>query len=245
MRRFLTTAAVGLGAVALFTLAATSCGDDDAGAAVALDPAKADTIAHQIVIQPADLPGSGWVIASTDEFGDDAGIPANTAECRALEAAKTKVEAAVDAGRAGRAKVELSRPHPSGLATEVSTTVNIFKDVAVPTEAFALGKAAYTDENVTNCFRDALIASLGAGSKVSARSAAPLASVPEGGVARAVEISIEASGQKLQMRFEVYYWRFENAGLTVTVTGAIAELSKELSTAAVSHVQDGLVAAAK
>ena len=35
-----------------------------------VDPAQADTLAHQALLSENDLPGTGWTVSKTDKFND-------------------------------------------------------------------------------------------------------------------------------------------------------------------------------
>jgi hypothetical protein len=219
-------------------------GDDDGSAAPRFDPADADAIAHAAMLTAKDLPGTGWVELEVDSF-DDSEIPAETAACRAIEGARTAVRESVEAGRAGRAQVSLGREGDDGFATEAESRVNIFRNADVPARAFAAAEKAYSAKNVTDCFRDAVVAGVDPSITVEAKSATPLATVPKGGLARAVLITLSDEDEDLELRFEVYIWRDSNAGVTVSLNGTVEGLTREVARAAVRGVDEKLAVLAQ
>ncbi|MFN0096061.1 MAG: hypothetical protein ACKVVT_14965 [Dehalococcoidia bacterium] len=226
---------------AVTTASALVLGACGGGSEPAFDPVGADSIAHNAMLIVEDLPGEGWAVTEVDQFDDDQELPADTEACRALDRARTAVRDAVQTSRAGRAKTEFSREHDSGFETTVEATVNVFNDEAAPKRAFAAAEKEYSAKNVTDCFRAALSEGLGPEFKLTATTATPQAAAPEGGIARAVAVTLEAGGEKLDLRFEVYLWRFSNAGITVSLNGTTEDLPKDVSVAAVGKVQAKLV----
>ncbi|MBK6663293.1 MAG: hypothetical protein IPG47_11320 [Thermoflexaceae bacterium] len=90
----------------------------------AYEPAKADAIAHAALLSPVDLPGSGWVIASRDQFPDNERLDAavDSAACTSAEAKSKAAKDAAAADRAGRARLELELAAKG--AVQISTTID-------------------------------------------------------------------------------------------------------------------------
>lgn len=77
---------VALAALALVLLAGGCGGGGGTSSSEKMvDPAHADTLAHQALLSEKDLPGTGWTVSKTDKF-NDAGPSANTAACKDIAA---------------------------------------------------------------------------------------------------------------------------------------------------------------
>jgi len=237
--------------LAVVWLAACGGGNGGDGGA-ALDPSKADQLAHVALISESDLPGSGWSVTATDEFADselDFGNE-DSAACKSLNAKMSGVTPDVDAGRAGRAQTELAKEGVIA-PTIVDVSVTIFRDTHVPEKALSAYKDALSSNDFAKCLSDTIQDSFGTGPtggsspKLTVTEFKPSASAPQGGSAKAFDMEVSAPGLTAKFRMEFYLWRFSNAGTTIFIFGSNEEVTRDLVKAAVDKTQQNLQSAVK
>ena len=91
------------------------------------DPSKADALAHASLIAATDLPGGGWTVSKRDHFAQSA--PSTSAACAPVATAQKAFQTALDANRAGRAEIELSKAAAtSPLPATAEFVVYIYQD---------------------------------------------------------------------------------------------------------------------
>lgn len=247
-----TLARTALAALAAGALVLVACGGDDNGGGgdkITLDPAKADALAHAAILSDKDLPGKGWEVTKTDEFSDDEEI-GDTAPCNNIEAKLNKQKAANNAGRAGRAEKEYTRPNgEADLDTSVEVEVNVFKDTKTPAQAFNAFKDALKSGDFGKCLEDLFKEGAGGpdaqGVTITVKEGKPRTAAPAGGAAQAYDFAIAVPGFKADMHYESYLWRYGNVGTTVTISGPAAALPPELAKAALDRTVALLEAAGK
>ncbi len=241
-------------AVAVFllvvALAAIACGGDDGEDAVTLDPARGDELAHAAIIEPGDLPGTGWTVTETDQFDDNLTGFGDTAACKALAAKLDQGKAERESGRTGRAQTQISQQGSDVGAppTDVSVEINVFKDAKIPADAMETFRDALGGD-FEKCLDEGLRASLTEsgveGVEVKISTPNPAASAPEEGLGKAFDVEINAGGLSFKLRFEAYLWRFGNVGVSVFMSGPAEAVNADLVKAAVDKTKAGLEAAAK
>ncbi len=210
--------------LAVLGVVAAACGGggDDGPA---YEPAKADAIAHAALLSPVDLPGSGWVIASRDQFPDSERLDAavDSAACTSAEAKSKAAKDAAAADRAGRARLELTLAAKGSvqISTTIDHTVSIQNTEEATDRAMEAFRALAASDDMGKCLGEVVSKGLGSapGSKVTATTVKAAGSVPNGGAASAFDIAITIQNQTLEMRVESYVWQDGNAGVTVAITG--------------------------
>ena len=221
----------GLSAIALAgtLIVSVACGDDSSGSggSTALDPAKADQLAHAVLPVEKDLPGSGWTVNKTDKF-DDSSASANTAACKDIDAKKAAAKAKSDPNRKGRAEKEYSNAGKGPIPTTVEFEVNVFTDSATPADTLKAFQDAVKSSNFETCLKDTLADSGGQGFKIDIKSGTPAATVPNGGVAAAYDFTITVDKQTFSLRYETYVWQYSNTGNTVTIGGGKDDVTAAL-----------------
>lgn len=220
-----------------------ACGGDDGPA---YDPENADAIAHAALLSPADLPGSGWVIAERDTFDDDVKLTDGLEDSASCKAAETKSRAAKDAAagdRAGRARLSMELATKGAqISTSVDQTISIQKSTGATNTAMKAYRELAEGGELGKCLADVIKAGLGgaAGATVTATEAKPTGSVPKGGTTSTFDIVVTLGGQKLEMRVESYIWADENAGVTVQFQGEKGQITAELVSKALDAAQKKL-----
>lgn len=228
-----------------------ACGDDDDGGdggGVTLDPAKADAIAHSAMLTVKDLPGTGWTLTETDEF-DEAGLALGEGPaCAKVEKKLDATNEKTDAARAGRAQAAFSNQGKDDLIPlDVEAEVNVFEETRTPADALKTFRSVLASDDFATCMKD-LFATAGGGTsgiKVASKSVEPRLAAPADGSAKAFLVSISGSGFAVEMRLEMYLWRFGNVGTTVSLSGPDDGVTTELVKAAVGKMQAKLEAASK
>lgn len=221
------------------------------GDGTAIDPARADQVAHAAMLKPEDLPGSGWTVVNTDQFDDspiDVGAGSTATDtCKQINDKVNSVQREVEASRAGRASTEFQRQSgPLPIPVSLQNTVVVYRDQDAAEKSIDSFRDALSGDDFTKCLNEALKEGMGGttDAKVSVQSADAAASAPEDGVAKAYDVDISVMGQSFTFRFELYAWRYQNATATSFVFGTKDQLPAEVPTTAVNKTQDQLEAAA-
>ncbi len=239
-----------LGVVTTASLAA-ACGG---GGGAAFDPKKADDLAHLALITSDELPGSGWTVTSQDKFEDDdtkLADSADTVACRAVDAKKTDEVKASQKERAGRANIDFeAEPGPADMfPTSVQETVAIYNSSGATEKAANLFKEIVSSREFSTCMGDVMKASVaqgaGSGIDVKTTSAKTSRTVPENGASTAFQVEISAQGETLSIKFEFYLWRYENAGITLSLAGETANMNAKLAGPIIDAANSALKATGK
>ena len=237
-----------LGAFALLAvLPALACGDGDSGSStgkVTLDPKRGDELAHAAILAATDLPGSGWDVSRDDEFSDDVAFP-DTAPCGNVKTKSDQAKAQAKTDRAGRAERQYSRDSESGITTDVEVEVSVYSTVKTVTDTFKLAKDVFTGTDFMACVQDTYAEAVNEGVKLEVKEGKLLATAPNGGVGRAIDVNLELNTDKAQIHLETYLWPFGNVGVQVTVSGDSTDLTREVVKAALAKTQAKLEAASK
>lgn len=209
-------------------------------------PGKADALAHASMVKATDLPGAGWTVASTDDFSDNdpsADSPYTAASCAPVEIARKAFDTSLNANRAGRAEIELSKEGADDpLATTADFLVYIYQDSrasAVPLGAY---RGFLDSDAFMKCLQDETGSTADATVKVT--KASPAASAPNGGLAAAFEMAVTTGSVTLVLRIESYAWQNSNVFAGVNLFGSKNVLTADVATAAVAKLQAALEAAA-
>lgn len=232
------------------SLGACAGGDDDAAGDVGtgrlLEPARAESLAHELLLVPTDLPGVGWESVREDEF-DDEQPPAETAACRQVEAGRTEVKARTEPARLARAERELQRGLPDAIPASVEATIEIFSRSDAASEALAGFRRLAASSDYDRCLEDRINRNLGPASpaKVDTRRAKAQSAAPGDGGALAFDFRIQAGGEVADLRYETYVWYFANALVTVTVSGPMDDVTASLVRAAIQRTRSRLDEAAR
>lgn len=230
-----------------------------AGAATATAPASSgdegngesteegDAIAHAAMISEADLPGAGWAVLSTDEFGgslldvegDSLGdTPACTAYYGRVEGAAVAAEEA----RIGRAAKSFSKTDDL-LGTSVDIEVAVYDDADAAGDLIAEAKGAFESSEFEDCFREVIADSGGdipeeVEFEISTSDARVAA--PHDGIAQAFDVKLNAAGISFALHAELYAWADGEATAFVSVFGDPESLTTELVEAAVGKTEQKL-----
>lgn len=223
--------------------ASAACGGgDDTSQKITIDPKRADELAHATLLAPTDLPGTGWTVTADDQF-NDAGPTAQTPACDAIRQQKEVSENISGPERAGRAERAYSRAGKADVPTSVDLEVAVFNTGKVVAASLDDMKKAFAGQEFIDCLRDSILAELSSGVKADVREGKVQAPAPNDGFGRAADVTLEVSGQKLQIHVETYAWTYGNVGMQVTITGESASLPAELARAVLTKAQAKLEAA--
>ena len=237
--------AVVLAALPLVLLAAACGGRSTASGEKLVDPAQADTLAHQALLSENDLPGTGWTVSKTDKF-NDAGPGTNTSACKDIAARETASHAKSDPNRAGRAEKEIQDDTEGPIPTAVESQVDVFKDAATPADSLKAFQDALKTSNFETCLKDTLNAGgSNTNTKIATKSVAALTSAPAGGLTAAYDFTFTTEGQSFVLHYETYLFRYANLGVTVTIDGLKADVTADLAKAAITKMQAHLDALPK
>jgi hypothetical protein len=150
--RWLTRAAALIAVPPILLVAA--CGGGSSSEKL-VDPAQADTLAHQALLSETDVPGTAWTVSKTDVF-NDSGPSTNTAACKDIAARQAAAQAKSDPNRAGRAERELQDATAGVIPSSVESQVDVFKDAATPADSLKAYQDALKTSNVATCLTDTL-----------------------------------------------------------------------------------------
>ena len=218
-------------AIAVSIAALVGCGGSGSPA---FDPKKADALAHTALITTDELPGKGWYVTATDDFEEDQKLSdtANTSACKAVDGKTPEMDRVSTKNREGRAKVTLEQEAGADdiFPISIDESISIFSSNSAPSEAMKLFREVVSGRDFRTCMSDMMKAAVGSDSGVEVKLVDAKASrpAPEGGLATAFRIDISAQGEKASMQFEIYIWRFENAGVSLQFTGPSDKVDAKL-----------------
>ena len=227
------------GALALsgsFLFAACGGDDGDSGSASAtFDTKKADDLAHQALLTVKDLPGKGWEVTEEDEL-DESDLP-DTKNCKPITDGKARAKELM----AGKKKAETQRKierDGTESVTEIETQVTVLDTAKTASLSLAEAKKAYDGDGFVACFQETLAGpDAPKGVKFVTTVAKAGTSAPNGGIAKAADITISDGKNTLDLHTETYIWSYGNGDFQVTLSGDKADVTPELAKAAVSAVQ--------
>jgi hypothetical protein len=218
------------------------------GAGGSVDTADGDRIAHEAMISETDLPGTGWTVVATDEFGsslleveeDDEfrDIPACNSYVARIEGAAQEAEAA----RAGRASKSFSRTD-SFFGSSVDVEVNVYDDPSVADNLINEAEGAFASTEFEECFQAVFSESSGEipeEVEFSLEVVDPLRGAPNGGVAQAFNMELSSAGVSFSLHAELYAWSNGNATAFVSIFGDPESVTIELVDAAVGKTDEKL-----
>jgi hypothetical protein len=235
-----------LGTVAVASLLA---GCDDNGSRLPFDPDHARDIARDVLLDPDDLPGTGWAMSS-EEYSEVPGggaadpfdFPGEGA-CGLVNRRLGDYQTSSTGKRAIEAKRDLARPGTGGttLQTEVSSEMEVYRDGADLGSDLPFLRAVVQSDDFDACMRETFsrsAAEIAAGdlAVVVAKRAEPGAIPPQGGAAFAFDLEIKAAGTAIEMRVEQYFWATANAVLSVQATGARQDVSHDVVQTAIDSL---------
>jgi len=187
------------------------------------DPAAADAIAHQLLVS-ADALGAGFEVVQEDTFDDrpaEEVLNPSVPECAAAIEIFNRTDALAAAHRAGRAERQVVANGGTADELSIEQNISIFDDEETPATAIAAFAGELDPETFVDCFTSTLLGQLPAGSTVDGSVAEPSASLPDAGHALAMSVVITTPDESAELSFETYNWQFGNAGLGLSITGAI------------------------
>jgi hypothetical protein len=234
---------------------------DDINAAldVFFPPEHADALAHAAMPGPEDLPGPGWEVVARDEFDGDEEDDAfdRAAENEPACAPLRELEALggifgdddADDPPVGRAQIEFANARSRGvIPSGVEVSVEMARTVAEIQAGWAVMKGMLESGQLQDCMVAALNGGFGelaagrgsvevSGRDVSART-------PNEGAGMAVDLHMEVAGVDANLAFEMHFWRYGNAAVTVFIVGTPGEVNLGLTGPVLGAVTDKLEAAA-
>ena len=220
----------------------------EATAGAPADDPEADADAHAALIGPEDLPGENWVVVAEDEFDDDLSLgDENSEACRALSEATDSGQEELDAARLGRAQRSLSLSDPEQFVPlSIEVEINVFENEDLPAERFDLFREVLSGDDFVDCLEQATVQSLGdTEGEISVERVDPQVDAPSDGEGFAAVVnarlqSEEGETAEFSLHVEGYVWRYQNAGVTVFISGAEEAINEEVVSAAVNTVHERL-----
>lgn len=233
------------------TTAPDATGTTSAGGSGGATTGEGNRIAQEAMIVEADLPGAGWVVTATDEFGGSlldvqendefADIPA----CNAYTEQVMEPAVRAEESRVGRAAKAFTQ---SGalLGTSVNVEVSVYEDGDVPGDLISAAKDAFNSSEFEECFREIFQisrAEIPEDVQFELVIADPLTSAPNDGVAEAFDLEFSAAGIAFAFHAEMYAWADGDTTAFVNVLGDPGSVTSELVEAAVGKTDEKLSAA--
>ena len=234
-----------LGGLAVLLVSACGGDDDDIDAGPRFDPAMADELAHAAIPGEVDLPGSGWEITATDDFGDDDDnddefmeFAAEEDACRQISdlAALGNIMGADDDSSedepVGHAKTEFQRPAgPLDIPSSVEVEIEIEETVADIQGGWGIVRSILGSDDTSECFAALMSTVMARESEglfeVTLDAIDPPAAAPHDGVALAFRMEIEVTGITLEAVMGLYMWPYSNAGIQVMIIGSEEDLGPD------------------
>lgn len=241
------TTAAGTSAAATGTAVATGTAGGGGSTGGGESTEEGDAIAHEAMIVESDLPGIGWTVLSTDEFGsslldveDDsfADTPACNAYVGRVESAAREAEEQ----RIGRASKSFSKTDDL-LGTSVDIEINVYENGDAARDLIAEAKGAFESSEFEDCFREVIAESGGdIPEEVEFEIATSDARIeaPNDGVSQAFDIELAAAGMTFSMHAELYAWADGEATAFISIFGDPTAVTTELVEAAVGKTDDKL-----
>jgi hypothetical protein len=229
---------------ALVTFAAVACDDEPSAT---FDPERADELAHQMMLEPEDLPGQGWTVTAEDEFDDEDETDNDqlSEDCRAMgeEFDAIDEERGEALGRAGR---DFEHDSQSGFPISIFMDAEIYETDEVVQDAQDAAEEIAERDVFADCLLEVFGLSAaededGLSFEVEASSAST--SAPEGGYSTAVAGDVVVEGQRVPFRFEIYEWAYGNAQLSVGFVGDPDDLTENRLMGVLDDVQAKVEAA--
>jgi hypothetical protein len=244
------TAAAGNGggstAVAGTSTAAGGTGTPAAADGGNTDTSRADEIAHAALITEQDLPGTGWTVHSTDEFGSSVlGIEEEGSPevCSAYNERIRNAAQQSEAARIGRAAKSFSASDASFAPPSVDIEINVYEDDDIPADLISEAKSALDSDDFQTCFEELIKGDEGdipEDVTYEFESVDPHTDAPHDGVAEAYNIKFSFAGIETSFHAELYAWADGNATAFVSLFGEPDSITAELAEAAVGKTADKL-----
>jgi len=239
-----TTAAATTNAAATATTAGNG---SDGTPAASGNTGEDDDIAHNAMISETDLPGTGWTVVSTDEFGDSL-LDADETDFSDIEACQQYVDQirdaaeTADAVRTGRASKSFQRTDDL-LGSSVDIEVNVYENGDAAKDLISNAKNAFDSSDFQECFREIFKGSEGEipeDIQFELNTTDPLSDAPHDGVAQAFDLKLSAAGQTFSLHAEFYAWADDRATAFVSVLGTPDSMDAEVVQAAVGKTDEKL-----
>ncbi len=226
---------------------AGASGTSASGASSNVGTDQGNSIAHAAMISEQDLPGTGWTVVTTDEFGGslldaDQSELATTKACESYVQRVTKAAEKANQSRIGRASKSFQKTGAL-LGATVDVEVTVYKESKTAGELISEAKGAFSSNDFESCFREIVKGSEGeipAELQLDIKSAKAAAQAPHSGIAQAYDLEFASAGIKLSLHTEVYAWADGNATAFVTIFGTPDTISADVVKAAVSKTDDKL-----
>ena len=216
---------------------------------VFFDSASGDEVAHAALPVLNELPGGRWELMGEDSFSTDTG-KVDTQACAAVSGSLYTAWATPGEQRLARAQREFG--HLDDPFSSLDVQVTIFNDTETPEAALEHRRAIFESGDFDTCFAESIEdtqqnsgVSGGAQPPSELRKVDAQIKVPSGGVSRAYDARINVEGMEVIVHFEIYEWRYGNAGVTVILAGDKDRITEELVETTVDDIQDKLEAQAK
>ncbi len=208
---------------------------------------EGDAVAHAAMISEADLPGTGWTVLSTDEFGGsllDVGDDSlgDTPACTAYYGRVESAAVAAEEARIGRAAKSFSKTADL-LGTSVDIEVAVYDDADAAGDLIAEAKGAFESSEFEDCFREVISESGGEipeEVEFEITTSDARVEAPHDGIAQAFDVKLNAAGMSFGLHAELYAWADREATAFVSVFGDPEELTIELVEAAVEKTEQKL-----
>ena len=222
-------------------LLAAACGGSSAPK-VTFDPARGDDLSHNALIDPSDLPGSGWQAGETDHFETVDDIP-TTDNCKTL---RTFTSATED-DLAGRAEKQISLPSKTNADLDQTLTlqVEVYHDPKRLPGLLKTYRSFVSTGSHQNCLLDLLKASLPSNADITLKGSKPDTSPPNGGVSYAYDVDVTAGTDHADLHEEHFTWLYGNVSVSVDLQGPMGSYGADLVKAVLSKEQAKVEAAGK
>lgn len=198
------------------------------------------TASTEGLVQAADLPGSGWQIASEAELAQASGIagfPSSSLppseECALVRNFEGEL-AGLDGSFSSGATRVIQRGAAGLPATTVTHTLLVFSDSVDLGPVLVRAAAAFAGAGVGPCLEQGAGA---AGLDASVSPVPALVSPPAGGAAAAVRLAKRASPGDTPLILQLFYWRNGQALAVVSILGPESAVTRELAAGAVAGAQ--------
>jgi hypothetical protein len=206
------------------------------------DPAQADALAHQALPQQEDLPGSGWEVTAKDKFNDEDEDDGSFEELIASYPSCSHLSGLAELGGlfggddsadqpAGRAQIEFERlGRRAQMPSSVEVEIEIEKTVVEVEGGFGIIKEVIESEDTKRClsdYLDEIVEQEASGLQASMKPIDPTSTAPHEGAAMAFEFDMRFAGITLDGIFEMYFWPYGNAGVTVVFGSSREDFSSD------------------
>ena len=247
MKRLM-TATLALSVIA--TAAGCKGGSGDDGPDAFFPPERVDELAHAVMLAEEDMPGTGWDVESTDNFDVEDNPAADTAFEMDPACAKFRDFEGIawllgdeEEGEvpAGRASIEWSKSTAASIPITVEVSVDIEETIGEVSDSWNFMRDNIDMREMNDCVVAVMNASFKAdddfaGGTVSVTRGTPSRVAPIDGTTMAFDLNMQFGQLDEDRVFEVYFFAYGNADVTVFFSSDADDLDPEIIEGALAAV---------